>query len=297
MSSRSLRMPAPIMFTPGRPNWWQWPTILSLDAPAVTLAWQALLVRVVFGAGPEARHVLLLGAGVWLSYAADRWIEGWRLTEATVRTPRHRFYLRWRWPVFAVWLLVLIGSVALAVLRLDAREWVFSLVLLAPALAYLLSHQFWHRHHPWRVPKELCVAGILTLGIVMYPLTVAHSFTEALRLAGPAGLFFLLALANCLLISEWEREVDVGHGQTSLPLRFEPARIFARRLPWAVLGVATVFALVNEGTLRGAGLCAAASAAMLAWLARMGPRLGWAKARVLADAALLTPLAFLLVWA
>lgn len=290
-------MPAPIVFTPGRPNWWQWPTILSLDAPAVTLAWQALLARVAFGAWPEGRHALLLGAGVWLSYAADRWIEGWRLTEATVRTPRHYFYLRWRWPVFAVWMLVLIGSVALAARSLDAREWIFSLALLAPALAYLLSHQFVHRHHPWRAPKELCVAGILTLGVAIYPLAAANSLAEALRLAGPAGLFFLLALANCLLISDWERDVDLGQGQTSLPLRFEPARLFARRLPAVVLVIASVFLLAHDGMPRDAGLCAAASAAMLAGLARIEPRLGWAKARVLADAALLTPLAALLACA
>ena len=288
-------MSAENVFSPGRPRWWQWPTILSLDAPAVVLAWQAMLARVALGAAPEGRHALLLGTGVWLSYAADRWIEGWRLTEATVRTPRHRFYLRWRWPVFVAWTLVLIGALALAALRLDAREWLFSLALLAPALAYLLSHQFWHRHHPWRAPKELCVAGILTLGVAIYPLAEAKALSEALRLAGPACLFFLLALANCMLISDWERDVDVGHGQTSLALRFEPARSFARRLPGAVLVIASVFVLAHDGALRDAGLCAAASAAMLAGLARVAPRLGWARARVLADAALLTPLAFCLL--
>lgn len=31
-------------------------------------------------------------------------------------------------------------------------------LLLPPVLADLLSHQLVHRHHPWRVPKEVVVA-------------------------------------------------------------------------------------------------------------------------------------------
>jgi hypothetical protein len=85
------------VFVLGRPEWWLWPTILSLDAPAVALAWQSLLALVV-GVKLAAHHSVLLGLSVWLAYAADRWIEGWRLTPQTVRTQRHAFFLRWRWP-------------------------------------------------------------------------------------------------------------------------------------------------------------------------------------------------------
>ncbi len=87
------------------PRWWQWPTILSLDAPAVSVVWQAALARV---AGVELRwpHVAVLGATVWLAYVADRWIEGWRLQWPDIRTQRHQFYLRWRWPVALTWIVV-----------------------------------------------------------------------------------------------------------------------------------------------------------------------------------------------
>ena len=57
---------------------WLWPTILSLDAPAVALVWQALLARVI-GLSLATHHVGLLGLSVWLAYATERWIEGWRL--------------------------------------------------------------------------------------------------------------------------------------------------------------------------------------------------------------------------
>src|SRR5580658_7946163 len=88
-----------------RPRWWQWPTVLSLDAPAVALLWQWLLGWIAAVPLPAPR-AFVLGASVWLAYSADRWIEGWRLSPERIRTKRHYFYQRWRWPVAAVWLLV-----------------------------------------------------------------------------------------------------------------------------------------------------------------------------------------------
>ena len=76
-----------------------------MDAPAVSVAWLALLAtRLEVELGwPD---LFVLGASVWLAYAADRFIEGWRLASERVRTPRHRFYQRWRGPVAVVWLAV-----------------------------------------------------------------------------------------------------------------------------------------------------------------------------------------------
>lgn len=224
---------------------------------------------------------------MWLAYSADRWIEGWRLTEASVRTRRHAFFLRHRWSTFAVWVTAVVSTGTLAVRELTAREWGFSFTLLGIALLYLLSHQLIHRCHPWRVPKELCVATILTLGVGLYP---AANLSASLQiLAGPAALFFLLALANCLLISEWEREVDVSQGQTSLALRYATARRLASWLPWAILVVAIASATILF--VRTPSICGAVSAVSLGFLAALAPRLGRKRARVLADLALFTPLA------
>ena len=274
-------------FAPGRPKWWQWPTILSLDAPAVALAWQALFARIV-GAKLAPHHVCLLGLGVWLAYAADRWIEGWRLTIRTVRTQRHYFFMRWRWPALGVWLAALAAGVGLAITRFSSREWAASLGLLVIVLAYLLSHQFLHRNHPWRLPKEICVAAIIALGAALYPAVAAPGNIAAL--AGPGVLLGLLGLANCLLISDWEREVDKRHGQTSLALQFAPARRVARGLPVGVAVAGAGLALLASGATRDAAWCAAASAGLLFALALAQPRIGRERARLLADVVLLTPL-------
>lgn len=271
---------------PERPRWWQWPTVLSLDAAAVVVAWQALFAR---GAGmaPAGPEAFVLGASVWLAYVCDRWLEGWRLDHRIVLTPRHRFHQHWRWPLAAVWLIVLAANLWVALTRLSPRNLALGAALAAGAAAYVVSHQWLHRDSRWRVPKELCIAALLTAGVVLFiePLSPTVAWTAV----APALLFF----TNCALISHWEREIDAVHGQTSLA-GHASARAAIRWLPWLTAAVAVVLAVVVPAA-RAVAACAVASAAVLALVDRAEPRLGWRAARVLADAALLTPLAALLV--
>jgi len=282
----------PIESVPGRPWWWQWPTILALDAPAVAVAWQCMLARVA-DVTLRPYHVVLLGLSVWLAYAADRWIEGWRLSKETVRTQRHYFFLRWRWPAFAIWLVVLVVGIGLAIYRFTPREWLASLGMLAATLLYVLSHQFLHRAQLWRVPKEICVAVIIALGSALYPATLATDKLQLLALS--TGLFMLLCLANCLLISEWEHEVDLRHGQKSFAFQFSHARAFAEALPYGILALGIGIACLSDGATRTAAWCGAASATMLATLNAVHPKIGRELAHLLADVVLLTPLLALII--
>jgi hypothetical protein len=279
-------------FIPGRVRWWQWPTILALDAPAVALTWQAMLARVA-GVVLLRHHVVLLGISVWLAYAADRWIEGWRLSTETVRTQRHYFYLRWRWSTFVGWIVVLMAGVTVAMIRFTSREWMASLTLLVPTLLYLLSHQLLHREHPWRVPKEVCIAALIACGAALYPATLVNGRLHLLL--APTALFMLLCLANCLLISVWESEVDRTHRQTSLALQLAPARVVARGLPYGLVALGLGMAMFSSGATRTAAWCGAASAGLLATLNLVQPRIGRERARVLADITLLTPLIAMLL--
>lgn len=279
-------------FAAGRPYWWQWPTVLSLDAPAVALLWQWLLARVA-GITLGWAQAFVLGMSVWLAYAADRWIEGWRLVPTKIQTQRHAFSLRWRWPIAVVWLFALAADLAVSLRGLSSREFEAGLVLLAPVLAYLLSHQLVHRHHAWRAPKEVCVAALLGGGVGVF--LVSRPEAALPVLAGPLALFVLLCFANCALISTWEREVDETHGQTSLSLQFQRGADFSRRLPWILAGLAVVLFCFTHGTARTAATCGFASSLFLGILDRAEPRLGRQPARVLADVALFTPLGPLLL--
>lgn len=270
-----------------RLRWWQWFIILSIDAPAVTLAWQAMFARIAdirLGRAP----VIVLGLSVWLAYTADRWIEGWRLPDEQTKTPRHRFYQQQRWPMAALWLVVLGIDLVVAFRGLAASEILSGWVLLVPVLAYLLSHQLVHRNSRWRAPKELCVAGLLAAGAVLFPFDRAP---HAARLLAPAlGLFALLCFVNCVLISVWEREVDAIQGQTSLAQQFHAATEWSHTLPWMVVLIALVFAVAETGAPRAAAASACASGVLLWVIHRAEPRLGWKLSRLLADAALLTPI-------
>lgn len=278
-------------FVAGRPYWWQWPTVLSLDAPAVAVLWQWLLARPA-GVTLGLPQAVVLGSSVWLAYAADRWIEGWRLAPGQVQTQRHAFYQRWRWPVFGLWLLVLAIDLGTAVTRLTRREFDAGLLLLAPVLAYLLSHQLIHRHHRWRAPKEVCVAALLGGGVAVF--LVAQPAVAWTQLAAPLGLFILLCFANCALISIWEHEVDQSHGQTSLTLQFRGSTGLSRALPWLLALGATGLFFCETGGARQAAACGALSGVLLGAVDRVESRLGRQLARVLADVALLTPLLWLL---
>jgi len=269
-----------------RPRWWQWPTILSLDAPVVAVLWQGLLARAA-SAELGAPEVLVLACSVWLAYAADRWLEGWRLDPARVRTHRHRFSQRLRWPVAAAWAAVLGLDLAVSLRGLPRAQLRAGLLLLGPVVAYLLSHQLVHRNQRWRPPKEACVALLLAGGAAVF---VASRPGAQLRAMGiPVAIFAVLCLSNCALISVWENEVDRSQGQTSLALQFSRATALSRILPWAASALcAATWLCAGEGAAPAAA-CGAASGALLGAVDLAERRLGRSLARVLADVAVMTP--------
>jgi hypothetical protein len=269
------------------PRWWQWPTVLSLDAPVVAVLWQGLLARPA-SAAVGAAEAVVLGLSVWLAYSADRWIEGWRLEPGAIRTQRHHFYQRWRWPIAAAWAAVLAAAVTTSALGLSRAQLAAGLLLLVPVAAYLLSHQLVHRTSRWRAPKEVCVALLIAAGSAVF--IIARPEARAGRLVVPLGLFSLLCFTNCALISLWESEVDRSHGQTSLALQLRRTEAL-RLLPWAAAALAAAFWLWVGRRAGPVPLCAAASGILLGAVDLAEASIGRRLARVLADVALMTPAA------
>lgn len=257
------------------------------------MLWQWLFARTAHAALAWP-HYFILGAAVWLSYAGDRWFEGWLVPPAQVQTQRLRFYQRRRRFVFFFGGALLLATIATAWRRLAPREFDAGLAVFAAVLAYLFSHQLLHRGAARRVPKEICVAVLFMAGCALFALAARPAAWPLL--AAPVALFGLLCFANCLLISTWEIAVDVRHGSESLALGHDGSRAYGRWLPWiaALLG-GTLAAVRPDLAGRAAGLCALASGALLGIVSLAQPRLGRRPARVLADVALMTPLAPLLL--
>jgi hypothetical protein len=263
-----------------------WPTILSLDAPAVVLLWQGLLAQAAsVDLGTPERVVL--GCSVWLAYAADRWIEGWRLVPGSIQTHRHRFHQLWRWPMAVLWIGVLFLDLATALRGLAPSELRAGGLLLAPVGLYLFSHQLIHRKNRWRAPKEACVAALLGAGAALFVASRPGATFQAMAI--PLALFVLLCFSNCALISVWEDEVDRSHGQTSFALQFGRAAALSRTLPWVILALSLVAWFAGGEHLRLAAPCASASAALLGLIDLVEARIGRMLARVLADVALMSP--------
>jgi len=257
---------------------------LSIDAPVVAVLWQLLLARVAavdLGWAPPA----VLGLSVWLAYAADRWIEGWRLGADNIHTPRHQFYKAHRWPVAALWTIALAADVTIAFEHLGARDITAGCLLIAAVAMYLLSHQLVHRDRAWRAPKELCVAALLSAGAVVF----LSGTSQPGALMMPLALFALLCFTNCALISVWEREVDRAHGQTSLALGDSDHERLIRQLPLMIAVLAAAASVAGRGAARDAATVAAVSAVLLALVDRFERNAGRQPARVLADIALMTP--------
>jgi len=273
-----------------RPLWWLWPTILSLDAPAVVVPWQVMIARSA-SVRTTAVEMAVLGSSVWLAYCADRWIEGWRLDPGSIRTHRHRFHQDGRWPILAVWIAVLALDILAAVRVLPPREFLAGVLILLPVTAYLISHQLVHRNSRWRAPKELCVALLLGGGASVFAL--GRPGVDFRAMVFPLALFVLLCFCNCALISVWEDDVDRSHGQTSLALQFGGTAALSRVLPWAIASVSAALWFFGAPHARAAAACAAASGVLLGLVDLAETRIGRASARVLADVALMTPAAFL----
>jgi hypothetical protein len=195
--------------------------------------------------------------------------------------------------MLAAWVIVLGLDIAGAATGLSAGEFRAGLVLLLPIAAYLLSHQLVHRESRWRAPKELCVALLLGAGAAVF--AAARPGADLRAMAAPLGLFVLLCFANCALISLWEHEVDRSHGQTSLALQLGRAAAVGRALPWAVSAASAAVGLWGPPQARAASACGAASGVLLGLVDLAEPRIGRVGARVLADVALMTPLACLLL--
>jgi hypothetical protein len=258
--------------------------VLSLDAAAVAVVWQAAVAREA-GASPGWAQVFVLGCSVWLAYTADRWIESWRAGPRPVLTPRHRFHQRHRTGVLVAMMAGLLADVAVALTWLGPDDLTAGLILTAAVLTYLVSHQWLHRHASWRVPKELLIASLLTAGVWLFVREAGPA-----RLAVPLSLFWLLCFTNCVLISRWEAGIDRQQGQTSIALEQPAAARWIPIFPWVVTAIVVAVLAAGGSTAGFAARAALPSAVLLGVLDRLEPAIGWPAARVGADAVLLTPL-------
>ena len=275
------------------PVYWH---LLSLDAPTLAVLWGWSLARAV-NAPVSWSTLAVLGIGTWLLYIADRLLDG---RPGSLRPPlrptlreRHFFHARHRraflvaGAVALIPLGWLIAVMPAAARREDAR-------LFAVALLYFAAVHLPRPRFRLRFPRTLAVALVFAAASAVSAWSA--STTAHADLVWIVALFAALLWLNCAAIHAWER--------TQPPRRWSWISTLA-------LIVASLAGLLMAAALRHPELfrllAAMLASAMLLFAldldfrrARRRPspqeNLSPLALRILADAALLTPLLLMFPW-
>jgi hypothetical protein len=266
--------------------------LLSLDAPTVAALWSWSFARAMHITLPPLT-CLLMAIGTWLVYVADRLLDGMGSGNNPHLRVRHHFYSRHRRLFFLSGILVCPLFLWIVFTRMTDRVRREEIAVFILAVLYFLLVHVRSRYIEHRLPKELAV-GVLFAAATAVP-TWARIAGSRIDLLPALAVFAVLCWLNCVAIENWERT-------SRMKATAHITTLWAgRHLQSLTAGVALLAAMLALTTmampvLSCLHLASAAAALLLLWLARHDRRLSTMQLRIAADAALLTPLFFLL-WA
>lgn len=293
---------------------WVWWHLLSLDAPTVAVVW-CWFFGVAFGLHYSWTALPTLALGTWFVYVADRLLDGWRSIDTAALRDRHWFYLRHRRPFVIAWAILAVPLAYLIFFRVPLAVRNDDVILCLIGVAYfLLIHRRCVRRGNARlfsrlshsISKELAVGFLFAISTGV-PAWVRLHGDCALLLAAVA-LFGAICWLNCVAIQTWEdaeaeQEImlrilssSAPGGSGKAPNRVTPflgAHLTGFSVAVGLLGLGLAFAAAStRASLPFAAV--AASALLFLVLVRNSGRFHAQSLRIAADAALLTPLVFLL---
>jgi hypothetical protein len=172
--------------------------LLSLDVVAGAVVC-ALFFGRVFEVGFRPFGLIALGLTVWIIYTADH-LRDARKIMGEASTERHRFHQVHYYPLIIFTTIALcLDVVAILFIRQQVLEWGIALSLVV--FAYLLAQG------SLKFLKEVFIAILYTCGILLLSVPVS-----SIKFSTPYYLlivqFFITALANLLMFSWFDRDVD-----------------------------------------------------------------------------------------
>ncbi len=283
-------------------RWWH---LLSLDAPTVAVLW-SWSVAAALGVRLPASALLLLALGTWLVYVADRILDGLHVGSPAALRERHFFYARYRTafliasvPVGLLLLWLIISRMIPAARHDDIV--VFSLALIYFCVVHICGPEA----ERW-LPKELAVGMIFAAATAvpawsrLSAVRTPQLIPERLFLGVTVLFFSALCWLNCVAIEKWESARDSSrpnsHRSTlwaqrhirQLCLEIVLAAVLAAGISRLLHAAASLTAIFLACALTAAGL-----GALDYWQDRVPTSSFYL--RIAADAAMLTPLTFILV--
>jgi hypothetical protein len=269
--------------------------LLSLDAPTVAGLWAWCFAFTARRHLPWTSYAILC-AGTWLVYISDRILDGVRLTHSSPLRARHYFYIRHRHRFLRLGLGVAFALVLLILFRMSPVARFEDTIVFSVAILYFaVIHLGGRRAEHW-LPKELAVAVVFAAATIVPAWSLASTVRPVLLLY--AVLFAALCFLNCVAIEEWENDSDdLEIRSTVLP---HPLTQWAQRhlasISFEITGASLL--LLSLALRARAGMapavCCSLSAALLFTFHICRRRFTILERRIAADAALLTPVLFLL---
>ena len=249
--------------------WWLWPNLLSLDAPVVAVLWQSFLAGAA-GLDVPFSASAALGLTVWGIYLADRWLDV-RFGRQE-NTERHRFVARNLRFIAGLAALALLAAGAIAWLALPNDYLKVGAVVAGLAMLHFAAvHLFPVRPTGYEGLKELSVGAVFAIGVAV-PLIATTARTDRQWVAGAIAFGGLCGM-NCLLIS---RREECGSP--------------AARPGWGALAASICAAGAAFGARWPVMIAVLASVGLLLGLTLAPAHVPARQLRVLADAALLSPI-------
>lgn len=264
---------------------------LSLDAPTVAVVWAWSFARAL-GIGISATAIAVLGIGTWMIYVVDRLLDA-RWTRHAELRERHFFHARHR-RAFIVALCTAGAALAwlIAVMPAPARHG--DAMVFAASMLYFAG-----AHSPWKISRtgfgRQVAVGILFACAVAVPAWSARPPHVSPIVS--VVLFAALCALNCIAIETWELESRRGASVSAIAVGLSIAAA-------ATLSVPGLRA-TGELLLTAAVVCSALLLLALDVLHRRVTRNSsnpetssyfLLALRIAADAALLTPVLFVLPW-
>lgn len=271
---------------------WLWCNLISLDAPLVAVLWYLLFAR-CFSVHSGSSVPAALALTVWFIYMADRMLDAIRLTPLTTAPARHVF-CKQNWALMASAATVGLFLLAGLCFALPLPVFRSGIIVLAAVSAYfavvhwgsLKVRRYW--------PKEIVVGCLFSVGTCLAVWTESAPGSQ-IQIALPALLFAALCSLNCVAIEYWEWDSS----SASWPSQPSPLSLWMGRrvgpLSLITTGASIILLFTSNIDTRPLFIAIAFSSLALFQLSRPFRRLTASSRRVLADAALLTPLLLLAV--
>jgi len=224
--------------------------LLSLDVSFGALAGGAMVARFLSQAMHPSWYVVLPLA-VWVVYTWDHLLDAHRMGNRA-STIRHRFHATHFRSLFGATVLGAAVATLLAARFLGTTGVLFGIGMAGFAFGHFVFIRFVGRRTSPFLVKELGVGLVYSFGIWGLPLLNSSTSTSTVVVWIAAGQFLLLAFANLIEFSIFERDIDKADGHTSWVLALGTRRSI--RVVWAVLVSAVLLGVGVLFTYGGAPL-------------------------------------------